>query len=347
MFKRVGLLMAIVCALAFTVKPCIGSDVFNMELATCSVSSGNYPWAVGISEVVNKYVDGVQCRTIALGAAGLTIPALKIKQANFSTSITSWDMADIAAGTGIWKKVGPTDIRMFCIREFGFFPWYVARSANVNNVMDLKGKKINKGSAGSAANGQVEKIEDALHIGADWTIGGTATAKRQIQDRHIIGYIKSSPGWPKGSKYRLRFDASALDVNTSIPLKVVGFTQEQYETIVAKYPRFKKFMSKIPAGAIQEATDLPEMWVPTMSSSAMVVTPQVPQDIQYKIIKALAEHWQDTVAAAYPPCGKWDPIADSIEFISDGVYLAAGVVQYAKEKGIDVPTELIPPEYKE
>ena len=346
--KRILTLAAIACALVFAMTP-LGASAksFQMNLATTNLDSGNYPWAVGVSETVNKFVDGVGCRTIALGGAGLTVPALKSGQANFSTNITSWDMDEIVAGTGKWTKLGKTDLRLFSMREFGFFTWYVTKDSGVKNVMDLKGKKINIGSVGSAAEGQVRRIEDALHIGADWTIGSTGTAKRQLKDRQIIGYIKSSPAFPLGSKVRTRFDASALDVNTAVPLTLVGFTAEQKDAVIAKYPGFKKFFAKIPAGTVEHAPELPEIWMPTMAISAMVVMANVPQDIQYKIIKGMDEHWKDTIAASYPPCKIWDPIRDTIEFAPDGIMLAPGVVQYAKEKGIDVPAEMIPPEYKQ
>jgi len=322
------------------------AGTFNLNLATTNINSGNYPWAVGVSEVVNKHVEGASCRLIALGGAGLTVPALKTHQANFSTNITSWDMADIVAGTGKWAKLGGVPMRMFCLREFGYQMWFVAKSAGVKNVMDLKGKKINIGAVGAATEGQAKLIDDALNIGADWTYGSTGTASEQISDRQVIGYIKSCPSFPEGSQYMARFDSSALNISTSVPLTVVGLTKEQRDTVVAKYPKFKKFLGKIPAGAIEQAPDAPELWMTTMAISAMVSMADVPQDIQYRVIKAMAEHWKDIVAVAYPPCGVWDPIKDTIENTPDGVQLAAGVVQYALEKGYDVPAELIPSEYK-
>jgi uncharacterized protein len=346
MFKRSIFVMAlVVCVLAMVPIVAMASS-FQMKLATTNLSSGSYPWAVGISETVNKYEPGVSCRTIALGGAGMTIPALKAGQANFATNITSWDIPNIVAGTGKWVKFGKTDIRLFSMREFGYLAWYVTKSSGVKNVMDLKGKKMNMGILGSAAEGQVKLIEDVLQIGVDWTRGSTGTAKQQIKDRQIIGYIKASPGFPPGSKYRARFDASAVDVSTSVPLTLVGFTEEQKNAIIAKHPNLKKFILKIPAGTVEQAQDLPDLWMPAMTISAMVVKSDVPQEVQYKIIKAMDEHWQDTVAAAYPPCKGWNPIKDTIEFAPDGVKLAPGVVQYAKEKGIAVPAELIPPEYK-
>jgi hypothetical protein len=54
------------------------------------------------------------------------------------------------------------------------------------------------------------------------------------------------------------------------------------------------------------------------------------------------------VASAYPPIKGWHPVADLFKYVPEGgeVPVHAGVVRYAKEKGIEVPKRFIPPEYK-
>ena len=67
--------------------------------------------------------------------------------------------------------------------------------------------------------------------------------------------------------------------------------------------------------------------------------------------KALDEHW-DEMLAGYPAAE--DFLTDLIKYTADledmigltPVPIHAGVVQYLKEIGVDVPTALIPPEYK-
>lgn len=331
----------------FTTGNATGGEKFRVNLATTNVSSGNYPWAVGISEVINKYVDNCVCKTIALGGPGVTVPALHKGEANFATNQPTIEVPDAYRGKGMYKSLGPLDIRWFTMREFGYMAWYVSKSSGVKNVMDLRGKKMNQGSVGSLAEGQIKRIEAVLNIGVKWTAGSTGIAKRQIKDRQIIGYVKSSPGFPPGPDYRMKFDASALDVNSAVPLTIAGFTEEQKDKIIAADPSFKPFWSRVPAGGVAELPDLPAFWLPSMSVSGMTVLSTIPQDVQYRILKALVLHWHDVVAAAYPPCGVWDPLKDAIRFAAPDVPFAAGLVQLAKERGIAVPKELIPPEYKD
>ena len=67
----------------------------------------------------------------------------------------------------------------------------------------------------------------------------------------------------------------------------------------------------------------------------------------YKIVKAYREGL-DEVAASYPAVKGWDPVADLFKYVPEGaeVPVHAGMVRYAKEKGIDVPKRFLPPEVK-
>jgi len=347
-FLIIVVLMATMIFINGQIKEALAAEKgtpFQVNLATTSAESGTFPWAVGLSQVINKYVDQVSCKTIAIGGAGLTIPYLIKGQANFVTNVGSRDAVDIYHGERRWAKLGKVDFRLLCIREFGYIAWYVTKKSGVTNVMDLKGKKINPGPAGSVAALMVDHVEAALKIGAKWQLGSIGKAKKGIKDKRLVGYLKTSPGIPLGKKtYGMRFASSAIDVNSVRPLTIALFTDEQVEKIQKMFPKYARFWSKIPAGAIKELPGLPATWQPTMSTSGMYVMANVPIDVQYRIIKAVDEHWKDIVAASYPACAQWDPIESTIN-LSSVVPLAAGFVKYAKEKGVEIPAELIPPEY--
>ena len=58
----------------------------------------------------------------------------------------------------------------------------------------------------------------------------------------------------------------------------------------------------------------------------------------------------DEIALSYPSCKDVHPIEDAFRAIPEsleGYYFHAGVIQYAKEIGLDVPKHIIPPEYQE
>ena len=71
----------------------------------------------------------------------------------------------------------------------------------------------------------------------------------------------------------------------------------------------------------------------------------VPQELQYKVVKAMLDHWDEylTIIPRYEIFES--PFKFTLEF--PVMPLAAGTVQYLKEEGYTVPEELIPPEYVE
>jgi len=208
--------------------------------------------------------------------------------------------------------------------------------------MDLKGRKINSGNPGSVAQDSALAMEAALKTGVIWTQGSTSQAKADVQDRRVDGYWRSAPAVPPGPNFKLKFDASALEVNSSVPLTVCGFTEEQKNKVKAMFPYMTFAM--IPAGGFMDRPEMKEFWL-TVFPSVSAISADVPQDVQYKMIKAVAENWKG-VGDAYPPSRPWDPVKDTLALEEYGVPLNAGFVQYAMEKGLKVPEKLIPPEFK-
>jgi len=124
----------------------------------------------------------------------------------------------------------------------------------------------------------------------------------------------------------------------------VGFTKEEADKIRAKNPLI--FFREAPTGSIKELPKLGSIL--EMSSIGLTLTSsRMPEDVGYRVIKALHQNWGE-VAKGYPPVGAFDPIADFIKAIPQGleVPLHTGVVRYAKEIGIEIPKPFIPPEYK-
>lgn len=90
---------------------------------------------------------------------------------------------------------------------------------------------------------------------------------------------------------------------------------------------------KVPSKVIQT-------WAVTTSVSTWS---SLPQKEQYKIVKAATANKED-LEKAYPRTKEYNYVEDTIQ--KSTIPLAAGTVQYLKEKGVKVPDRLIPPVYK-
>lgn len=339
--RKTSALLSLMCfGLALTATPAKAD--FQIVHAGTVTTSGNYVWGVAVGNVITKYASGVKVKTMAIGAGGVTLPMIRKGQANMASAIGMDLLEDAYNGAGRFKSAGPNKkLRMFLLREMVYFPMWVTERSGIKNFTDLKGHKINSGNPGSTAQASALAMEATLHTGVTWAPGSTPAAVASMQNRQIDGYWRSAPALPPGPHYKLKFDSTALLINISNPLTVVGFTKAQMQEVKKKFPNIR--FAKIDAGGFINKPEMGAFWL-TIVPAVATLSSDVPQEIQYKMAKAVAQHLK-YISDAYAPARPWDPLKGAV--IDGDVPLAAGVVQYLKEQGVKVPSRLIPPEYKQ
>ena len=269
-----------------------------------------------------------------------------------STSSTSgvyaWAVAAANAinkpGTGIQVTViesgaGIDNLRKIKTGTFDFAlavdRLYVRTDSGVKTWSDLAGKRFSPGIPGSAAATYVERFNDILKTNINLVPMALGDAINALKENRIVGVQKSS------GLYAI--DAALIEVNMSTPLSAVGFTQAQVTEIQNSMPYLSFVETK--RGGIKE---LPETG-PFFEEAAIaggVATTKISQEIGYQIVKAYFAGLED-INNAYGPSRGWDPIADYFKYAGvESLPAHAGLVQFAKERGVDVPARLIPPEYK-
>jgi hypothetical protein len=292
---------------------------------------------VAQAQVVNKHAPGLNVTLVGGGRGGIAFAKLVIKgTVDWSAMGTLSIPNHIYQGAGAFKGNKWEPIRIFFMREVMVYRMYALANSGAKTWSDLTGKRFNPGTPGSSNARNATNADATLGTGIKFVPGTVGDAIKNIKSGRIMGMNKSSP--------TDRFDGAMKELNYSKPLTVVGFTKEQAKEIQAKYPLVT--FRETPAGSIAELPDLGPLV--EMSSIGLTLTSsRLPEDVGYRIIKALHQNWGE-VAKAYPPVGKYDPIRDLIKSIPKGaeVPLHAGVVRYAKEAGIDVPSAFIPPEFK-
>jgi len=322
----------------------------NIIHVTTSPTSSRYPWGMALGEVINKYVDGVTCKTRGIGSTMMMLPMLVKGEAQMATHVGLLNCEEAYLGTGLFEGEEPSkNTRGFCIRETPLILLFVTKDSGIKSMKDLKGKKISAGLPESFTRESALKMEEALNTGVIYSFDSLGNAITMLKNRQLDGIWTSSPGIPPGPNYGTEFNALMLEINATIPLTIVGFTEEEKDKIAIVFPVIR--WNKVLAGGVEDLPELDSFWAYRSGWTGAIITTDIPQDIQYKIIKAWDEHWDDEIAISYPPCGMYDPIRDTLDLTiawgSNIVPLAAGFVQYALEKGYDVPAELIPPEYQE
>jgi len=263
---------------------------------------------------------------------------LKLGDADVVTTSAISGLQDLYTGTGKFEGDPMENCRGLYGSILGPYPIVVRADVGIDKPEDLTGKKFNPGKPGGGENFLwSEIVAPTLGIEPDYYQGITSEAVAAMKNREIVGYIKMTR--------MTKLDASMLDIMTAQPIKFIGFTKEQIEQLNEVYPRF--IWAYIEKGQYAE---LPEVggfynWATVLIAATST---DLPQYAGYRLVKAIFEH-TDEVQATFPDFDLVT-VEQQIEQWSgftDIPPMHAGVIQYWKEKGADVPAKLIPPEYKE
>jgi len=321
------------------------AKVIHLALGSTSSTSGVYAFAVAIAAAVNKYDPGIVVTVVESGGGIDNVRRMKEGVFDWSAGSSPSLYAQVTEGLGGFKKEGPWEPpRLMFMRTVNASRVYVradiAKREGIKTFSDLAGKKFAPGIPGTRDMTRAMDVDKYLGIRINFVPGSLADSIRTLKEGRVVGLLKGSPSD--------RFDAAMLECHYTTPLTVIGFTKEQADKIQENDPL--NTLMETPAGAIKELPKLGSLW--EMNSAIMTMSDsRMSQEVGYRIMKAVHKGW-DEIGAAYSPCKGVKPIADAFKYTppvtpSGKPYLFhAGIIQYAREIGIEVPKRLIPPEYK-
>jgi len=319
------------------------SDVYNLYYGAGASTSGYFVWHVALSKVVDKYLPNINLTVIETGA---TIDDLNGLRDGY------WDIAghggDVPTLFEIIRGEPPSfegkaypEARLFWARSSLWFSIVVTEDSGITKVAELDGKAFCPGYTGSNAAKEFQRVAATLGIEPDFYYADWADALKALSDGHIVGVYKSST-WGA-------IDSSLKEVSLTKPLNIIGFSEEEAETLVTEEPFYTdEMIIHLPKGTVADYPDAGDFWV-DKRVAVQAASPRLPQEIGYQIVKAWHQH-HDEVVAAFPKVGEeGDPMDLLMQCApkDSEMKLHAGVVQYAKELGLDVDPSQIPPEYQE
>jgi len=318
------------------------SGMYDLYYGAGASTSGYFVWHVALSKVVDKYLPNINLTVIETGA---TIDDLNGLRDGY------WDIAghggDVPTLFECIRGEGPAfegegkaypEARLFWARCSLWFSVVVTEDSGITSVAELDGEPFCPGYTGSNAAKEFQRIAGALGIAPDFHYADWTDALKELADGHIVGLYKSAT-WGA-------LDASLKQVSLTKPLKVIGFSDEEKETLVTKEPFYKDLMVYMAKGTVAEYPDAGDFWV-DKRVAVQAASPRLPQEIGYQIVKAWHQH-HDEVVATFPKVAEADPMELLMQCapLNSEMKLHAGTVQYAKELGYDVDPSQIPPEYK-
>jgi TRAP transporter TAXI family solute receptor len=343
--KKLRFRFLMVMALALIIPMLIGASVgsaaeakkvINLNMGSTSSTSAVYAWCVATANVINKANVGLNVTVVESGAALDNLRKLKAGAFDFALSIDIPSAMQMYNGIDSFKGQPWKDVRVIFIRNVTADRIYVRKDSGVKTFTDLGGKRFSPGIPGASSTDYIMKFNEVLKANINLMPGALGDSIAALQSNKIVGLQKTSPV--------KAIDASLIEVNMTTPITAIGYTKSDAEKIKKVYP-YVPFI-ETPKGTIAELPDAGPMYETAPIVGAMA-SKNLPEDVVYNIVKAYAEGINE-VAKSYSAVKGWDPVADLFKYVPEGseVPAHAGLIRYAKERGITVPKRFIPPEYQ-
>lgn len=207
--------------------------------------------------------------------------------------------------------------------------WFCLKESDIKSISDFAGRKINIGPPGSGALIHSGYILETLGL-ADkikkFTLSFEGGAKG-VADRQID--VGAAAGGP--------FTVPAIvEISTLNPLRYIGFKEEEYKKLQAKFPFYERVT--IPAKVVNGVDDP----VPGLGYAVYwIARDDMPADVVYEMLRITQEPKNKEMLAKTQKT--WDDVSGYFQGVAQmGVKVHPGAAKFWKEKGMEIPAELVP-----
>lgn len=298
--------------------PAFSTDFIT--IGTGGVTGTYYPTGGAICRLVNKNkkTTKIRCSVESTGGSVYNINVLKNKELDFGT-VQSDVVYQAYEGEGRYEGKPVKKLRSVMAIYPELLALVTRKDANINNITEVKNKRINLGNPGSGNEATALVLFKEYDIKkSDLKLASALKAAEMpdaLRDNKIDGYFYMV-GHPT---------ANIKDASNSVPTVVVPLEGPKIDSLIKKYPYFAK--ADIPGG-IYKGNDKP---IHTFGVKAVLVSStDISDKIVYNVVKAVLENFDEfkKLHPAYANITK--------ESLLDGLAapLHEGAKKYFKEAGI-------------
>lgn len=303
------------------------SSPLRYSLGTSSSGGNFYLVGGGIATILNNSLpDYFVITSEETGGSTANLTMIQNGEMEVGIAMTS-SLAEAKEGTAEWTG-GPMDkVRGMVALYPSYMMMYALSSSGIKNISDFNGKIVGLGSKGAAMDSVLRTAFDKMGVkpASIYNDGHGATASAVADGQVDAAVLFSFPPF-----------AAISELEATQELTFIGLTPEEQKQLTDMYPFYTA--ATMPAGSYKGATED----VPTVTEWNMLVcSSEVPEDYIYLMTKTLLENNPQLME-----------IHKSLEYctaeniLNYNVPLHAGTVRYLQEVGVNVPDELIPPEYQ-
>ncbi len=251
-----------------------------ISIGTGGVTGVYYPTGGAICRLVNKSrkEHGIRCSVESTGGSIYNINTIRGGELEFGVAQSDWQY-HAYNGTSKFEDKGPfKELRAVFSVHAEPVTILSRKDANIKNVTDLKGKRVNIGNPGSGTRGTWEVLEEALgwkredlKLASELKSAETGQA---LCDNKIDAYF-----WLVGHPSALTEESVS-----SCDAQLVNATGEAVDKLVSDKPYYRS--AKIPAGMYNNKEDINTYGV----GATFVSSTAVKDEVAYVVAKAVMEN---------------------------------------------------------
>ncbi len=304
-----------------------------LRFGTSSVASGMFAYFVSFAASINKALPG-EVRVTAIESGATKDNLVRIGKGEFDMGHSdSVGHYEALRGLGGYKENPSLRLLINYCGDAVPAPLalVVRADSGISTVQELEGKPFHPGGHGSGAEQNLMAMFKVLGIKPNYFIASMAEAERAILEKRIVGTNKGSLGVRKP-------DGMIMRIEIRVPMRPLFYSDDDIKKIKAAIPYYS--FVELEPGVYKGQVGTGKIFA---NQLGIATTPKIPEDIAYKMVKAILAD-RETQIAALPISRPTDLVKATLE--SNHLILHAGTVRCFKEMGVDVPQQMIPPEYK-
>jgi hypothetical protein len=168
-----------------------GAQAQNLSIATGGTGGVYYPMGGGMAAVLSKYVDGMQATAEVTGGSVANLQLIGTGKPYIALSMNDAAL-DALKGQGKFQGK-PVPVRTLMILYPNRMHVVTIEGTGINNIKDLKGKRVSTGSGGSATEVMAFRVIEAAGLDKDRDMTrerlGVAESVNALKDRKIDAFF--------------------------------------------------------------------------------------------------------------------------------------------------------------
>lgn len=204
---------------------------------------------------------------------------------------------------------------------------YAPAKTGIKSLKDIEGKRLTLGPAGGGIDVLGRQMLDILGIKPKSIVNMNFADVVQSMKDGLIDVGMCCAGHPF---------SPLVELERTMEVNHIEITPEESKKVLEKYPYY-------PVVTLSKSfyKYMPKDYEHLAMYSFAVCNKDLPEEVAYKIVKATFENQKDLVAAV---AAAKDTVPENIKYVNTPLHV--GAIKYYKEIGIEIPKELVPPEYK-